>query len=119
MNVKPGQLVWVEVADFNGFRKVRPVVVISTSSDPPSSTRVTAVAIATKIPAKLPDDQVLLPWAAEGRCHSGLRRRSAAVCSWIVTFFNTDIRGWIGTLNEETLRQIMGKIPPNPTSATI
>ena len=59
---QPGSVVWVELADANGFRKVRPAVIVSATADLAAGQPVRVVAITTRLPTPLPDDHVLLPW---------------------------------------------------------
>src|SRR5713226_1360039 len=79
-----GSVVWAELEDANGFRKVRPAVVVTTTADIAAGKPVRLVAITTRLPHPLPDDHVLLPWDRQGKARSGLRRRCAAVARWQV-----------------------------------
>ena len=74
-----GSVVWVELADANGFCKVRPAVVVSATADIAAGQPVRVVAITTRLPTPLPDDHVSLPWDRQGKARSGLRRKCAAV----------------------------------------
>ena len=76
-----GSIVWAEVEDANGYRKVRPVVVVTPTADIQAGKPVRVVAITTRLPDPLPEDHVLLPWDQQGKARSGLRRRCAAVAS--------------------------------------
>ena len=62
-----GSVVWVELTDANGFRKVRPAVVVSATTDIAAEQPVRVVAITTWIPTPLPDDHVLLSWDRQGK----------------------------------------------------
>ncbi len=42
------------------------------------------VAITTVLPDPLPSDYVPLPWHAQRHPRTGLNKRNAAVCSWLV-----------------------------------
>jgi mRNA-degrading endonuclease toxin of MazEF toxin-antitoxin module len=77
-----GSVVWAELEDPNGYRKDRPVVVVSPTADIDAGRPVRVVAITTRLPNPLPDDHVLLPWDRQGKARSGLRRRCTAVASW-------------------------------------
>ncbi len=77
-----GSVVWAELEDPNGYRKVRPGVVVTPTADINAGKPVRVVAITTRLPNPLPDDYVLLPWDRQGKARSGLRRRCAAVASW-------------------------------------
>ena len=55
-----GSVVWVELVDANGFRKVRPAVVVSPTTDITAGQPVRVVAITTQLPTPLPDEQCQL-----------------------------------------------------------
>ncbi len=74
-----GSVVWAELEDANGYRKVRPAVVVTPTGDITAGRAVRVVAITTRLQNPLPDDHVLLPWDRQGKARSGLRRRCAAV----------------------------------------
>jgi len=59
-----GSVVWAELEDPNGYRKVRPGVVVTPTADIHAGKPVRVVAITTRLPNPLPDDYVLLPWDA-------------------------------------------------------
>ena len=77
-----GSVAWVELKDANGFRKLQPVVVVTHTAQIAPGKPVRVVAITTRLPAILPDDQVLLSCDPQGKARSGLRRRCEAVASW-------------------------------------
>ncbi|MCI0462065.1 MAG: hypothetical protein L0Z62_34365 [Gemmataceae bacterium] len=56
-----GSVVWAELEDTNGFRKVRPAVVVTATADIAAGKPVRVVAITTRLPNPLPDDHLLLP----------------------------------------------------------
>ena len=76
-----GSVVWAELKDANGYRKVRPAVVVAATAEITAGKPVHVVAITTRLANLLPDDHVLLPWDRQGKARSGLRRRCAAVAS--------------------------------------
>ena len=77
-----GSVVWAELEDSNGFRKIRPAVVLSATADIAAGRPVHMVAITTRLASPLPEDYVMLPWHREGKVRSGLRRPCAAVATW-------------------------------------
>jgi hypothetical protein len=77
-----GSVVWAELEDANGFRKVRPAVVLTASAEIAAHGTLRVLAITTHLPHPLPDDHVLLPWDRQGKARSGLRRKCAAVATW-------------------------------------
>jgi mRNA-degrading endonuclease toxin of MazEF toxin-antitoxin module len=62
-----GSVVWAELEDANGYRKIRPVVVITPTAEIAAERPVRVVAITTRLPVPLPDDHVLLPGSGKGR----------------------------------------------------
>jgi mRNA-degrading endonuclease toxin of MazEF toxin-antitoxin module len=56
-----GSVVWAELEDANGLRKVRPAVVVTATADIASAQPVRVVAITTRLP-NLSRDNSCLPW---------------------------------------------------------
>lgn len=105
-----GSVVWVELADANGFRKVRPAVVVSATTDIAAGQPVRVVAITTRLPTPLPDDHVLLPWDRQGKARSGLRRKCAAVATWLAEIPLSDVREIVGFLPSAVIAEVLAKI---------
>jgi mRNA-degrading endonuclease toxin of MazEF toxin-antitoxin module len=114
-----GSVVWAEVADANGVRKVRPVVVVTPTADIAAGRTLRVLAITTRLSRPLPDDHVLLPWDREGKARSGLRRKCAAVTTWQVEIAADDVRQVVGHLPpavmEELLTKVAAAAPPSRT----
>jgi hypothetical protein len=114
-------VVWAELADANGFRKVRPAVVVSATADIAVERRVRVLAITTRLPDPLPDDHVFLPWDRQGKARSGLRRKCAAVASWLVEIPVSDVQQIVGVVPPDVVKQLLAKVaaasaPSLPTS---
>ena len=105
-----GSVVWAEIEDANGFRKVRPCVVVTATADISAGKAVRLVAITTRIPQPLPSNQVLLPWDRQGKARSGLRRRCAAVASWQVEVPQSAIQQVVGILTSAPLDELLAKV---------
>jgi mRNA-degrading endonuclease toxin of MazEF toxin-antitoxin module len=105
-----GRIVWAEVADANGFRKLRPGVIVTAMAKIAQADVLDIVAVTSRIPDPLPDDYVELPWHPARHPITGLNRRCAAVCHWISTIAPADIHDFAGTLPGKCLSQIMRKI---------
>jgi mRNA-degrading endonuclease toxin of MazEF toxin-antitoxin module len=105
-----GSVIWAEVADGNGVRKLRPAVVVSPSADIAAGRPVRVVAITTRLPKPLPADHVLLPWDRQGVARSGLRRKCAAVATWIVEIAGSDVRQIVGLLPPVVISELLDKI---------
>jgi hypothetical protein len=117
-----GSVVWAELEDANGFRKVRPAVVVSATADIAAGKPVRLVAITTRLPNPLPSDHVLLPWDPRGQARSGLRRRSAAVASWQARIPVGDVRQVVGILPPSVIADLLAKVaatlpPPQAPAA--
>jgi mRNA-degrading endonuclease toxin of MazEF toxin-antitoxin module len=112
--VRFGQVVWVTIADQNGISKMRPAVVVTPDDAIASSGLVDVVAITSTLPTALPDDHILLPWHAQGHTRTGLNRKCAAVCSWVVQVSVDDIDSVAGLITGSTLAEILKKIGPKP-----
>src|SRR6266478_2554630 len=117
-----GSVVWAEVADANGFRKVRPAVVVTATDNITAVGRLLLAAITTRIDSPLPDDHVLLPWDPQGKARSGLRRRCAAVASWQLEIAVEDIKNVVGILPPATITGLLVKVaahsPQTPAAPT-
>lgn len=115
-----GSVVWAELTDAKGFRKVRPAVVVSATADLAAGQPARLVAITTRLPHPLPEDHVLLPWDRQGKARTGLRRKCAAVVSWLAEVPVHDIRQVVGILPSAVLEELLAKVtaiqfpPPLP-----
>jgi hypothetical protein len=119
-----GSVIWAELADPNGFLKVRPAVIVSPTADILAGQPVRVVAITTRLPNPLPPDHVLLPWDPRGRARSGLRRRCAAVTTWLAEIPVISVRQVVGVLPTAALNALLAKLaatlplPPPPAGST-
>jgi mRNA-degrading endonuclease toxin of MazEF toxin-antitoxin module len=105
-----GSVAWAELEDANGFGKVRPVVVVTPTAEIAPGKPVRVVAITTRLPATLPDDHVLLPWDAQGKARSGLRRQSAAVATWQAEIPVARVQQVVGILPPKIIGELLAKI---------
>lgn len=106
-----GSVVWSELEDANGFRKVRPAVSISLTADITAGQPVRLVAVTTRLPTPLPDDHVLLPWDRQGKARSGLRQKCVAVCSWLAEVPLSAVQQVVGLLPPPVIAEILAKVP--------
>jgi mRNA-degrading endonuclease toxin of MazEF toxin-antitoxin module len=117
-----GSVVWAELADAHGNRKVRPAVVVTPTADIVAERPLRVVAVTTRLSTPLPDDHVLLPWDPQGRARSGLRRRCAAVASWQAEIPVGDVRQVVGHLPPAVIGELLAKIaaslPPGAEDAS-
>lgn len=103
-------MVWAEVADSNGIPKVRPAVVVTPTADIAAGQPLRVVAVTTRLSTPLPADHVLLPWDAQGKARSGLRRRSAAVVTWQAEIAVGDVEQVVGLLPPTVLDEVLARI---------
>jgi mRNA-degrading endonuclease toxin of MazEF toxin-antitoxin module len=115
-----GSVVWAELEDANGYRKVRPVVVVTPSAEIAAGKPVRVVAVTTRLPNPLPNDHVLLPWDRQGKSRSGMRRRCAAIASWQAEIPVSDVQEVVGILPPAVIVDLLDKIAAgtSPPSAT-
>jgi mRNA-degrading endonuclease toxin of MazEF toxin-antitoxin module len=115
-------VIWAELEDENGFRKVRPAVIISATEDIAAGQAVRIVAITTRLPKPLPNDHVLLPWDREGKARSGLRRPCAAVATWVAEIAVDEVQQVVGILPPTVISELLAKVaagrPPPPADAS-
>jgi len=111
-----GSVVWAELEDANGFRKVRPVAVVMPTAEIAPGKPVRVVAITTRLSNPLSDDHVLLPWDRQGKARSGLRRRCAAVASWQVEIPVGDVQQVVGILPPAVIGELLAKIAATLTT---
>ena len=105
-----GSVIWAELQDANGFRKVRPAVVLTPTAEIAAGQPVRVAAITTRLATPLPDDYVLLPWDRQGKARSGLRRRCAAVASWLAELPLSDVNQVVGILPPAVIGELLTKI---------
>jgi len=105
-----GSVIWAEIEDPNGHRKVRPAVIVSPSEDIESGKPVRLVAITTRLTTPLPVDYVLLPWDPQGTARSGLRRKCAAVASWQAVISASDVQSVVGLLPPAAIAEVLAKV---------
>src|SRR5437588_2258078 len=110
--VRFGQIVWAEMADANGIRKVRPAVVVTPSDRLKEPGPFEVVAVSSQIPQPLPADHVLLPWHSQGHPRTGLNRKCAAVCTWLARILPTDVQSVSGLVPDPIMQTILAKIHP-------
>ncbi len=115
---KLGSVVWAEVADAKGFSKVRPAVVVSATKDIVGGKPVRLAAITTRLPVSLPKDHVLLPWNPQGKARSGLRRKCAAVATWLVEVPVSNIQEVVGILPPGVIAELLAKVAAFPPTVS-
>jgi len=119
-----GRIVWAEIADANGIRKLRPGVIVTPAHGITPTGPFDVVAVTSRLTDPLPEDHVLLPWHPRGHPRTGLNRRCAAVCTWLVQVVDSDIQDVAGMVPTSVLGTILAKVaaasspPPAPPVPT-
>jgi mRNA-degrading endonuclease toxin of MazEF toxin-antitoxin module len=122
--VQFGRIVWVDMADANGIRKLRPAVIVPPNDRITPTALLDVIAVTSRLSEPLPPDHVLLPWHAQGHPRTGLNRRCAAVCTWVARIRHGDIQEVAGGVPGAVMIEIVSKVtallsPPSvpPTEA--
>ena len=110
-----GRIVWAEIADARGYRKKRPAVIVTPSERIGLSSSLEVVAVTSRLPETLPPDHVLLPWHSQGHPRTGLNRKCAAVCSWVVGISPNEIENVAGVLPGAIILEILKRIATTDT----
>jgi mRNA-degrading endonuclease toxin of MazEF toxin-antitoxin module len=106
-----GRIILAEVNDPQGQnRKPRPLVIVTPTEDIREGERFVAVAVSSTFPCPVPDDYVELPYHPEGHPRTGLKRRSAAVCSWREGLTHADVIRDIGRVPDRQMLAILEKV---------
>ena len=65
------------------------------------------VAVTTTLPIKLTPELTLLPFHPKGICRTGLNKRCAVKCDWLVILRHEMILRFLGRTPPETLTEIV------------
>jgi mRNA-degrading endonuclease toxin of MazEF toxin-antitoxin module len=107
-NLKQGQIILVEMPDPQGRNvKARPAVIVSDTSEITSEATIWCVAVTSAIPPKKPKDCVLLPIHPNGHLRTGLKKRSAAICSWLFEISTERIQKILGLVPTKQLEEVL------------
>jgi hypothetical protein len=110
-----GRIVWVEISDPQGRNpKCRPAVVVTATEDIAPEGEVIVVGISTQVDMAPADECVELPWDRNRHPRTGLKERSAAVCTWIKRAQVTSIKDLAGVVPGKQLLKILEKIGDLP-----
>jgi hypothetical protein len=105
--LRQGSIVWIEVPDTRGHVKRRPVVVVTATDEMLLDEPIVGVAVTTTFPDPPNQWQIPLPWWDHGHPATRLRRRSAAVCNWLVKFRHSDVQSVEGYVPGVTLAKVL------------
>ncbi|GMV98066.1 MAG: hypothetical protein AMXMBFR83_24190 [Phycisphaerae bacterium] len=105
--LQQGSIVRASVPDANGFIKSRPLLIISPTDEIVQNRPVAALAITTTFPDPPRADEVPIPWSRVGYPSTGLRKRSAVVCSWRVNIEPSQVEAVHGYLPTVYMTKVM------------
>jgi mRNA-degrading endonuclease toxin of MazEF toxin-antitoxin module len=126
--VQFGRIVWVDMADARGIRKLRPAVIVTPNDRITPTALLDVIAVTSQLSEPLPLDHALLPWHARGHSRTGLNRRCAAVCTWVARIRHEDIQEVAGVVPGAVMIEIVSKttallslpsVPPAETGGTL
>lgn len=113
--LQQGRIVWVTVRDPNGENpKERPAVIITATDEIQPGQPIVAVAITGTLPNPLPPEYVPLPWHRNKHPRTGLKKKCAAQCHWLVAINQDDIKEYGGIVPESKMIEILAQIPKPP-----
>jgi hypothetical protein len=108
--LRRGRIVWASVSDPRGNVKQRPLIILTPTDQIHDAEPLQAMAISTTFPNPPPRDHIPLPWHPQGRVLTKLRRRSAAVLSWIVELDAADIDELQGDVPLKLMLEILARL---------
>jgi mRNA-degrading endonuclease toxin of MazEF toxin-antitoxin module len=109
--LEQGRIVRVEICDPSGRNpKRRPVVIVHPTEKIKPDEPIYCVAITGEIPKKVPDNCILLPYQLGGHPRTGLRKRCAALCSWVVKITEDEIVEYLGIVPKSRLDAILAEV---------
>ena len=107
-----GSVILVELMDPQGRNpKVRPAIVVTEDRTIQAGGPINVVAVTSSVTLPLSETHVELPWNASGSAGSGLKKRSVAVCDWLLPIERTQIERVIGHLPSPITLQILSRLP--------
>jgi hypothetical protein len=106
-----GRIILVEVVDPQRRNfKIRPDVIVSRTEEIRREGLIACVGGTSAVPDKLPADCILLPFSPGGKSRTGLKMRSAAMCSWLFEITEDEIEKYIGIAPPKQLEEILACI---------
>ncbi len=111
-----GQIVQAEVYDpQGGNRKLRPLVIVTATSEISGQEPLVAVAVTSRFREPLEEDEVLLPWHPGGNVRTKLRKPCVAKCRWLCQIAVADVVEQRGIVPREQMREIIARVNRLPS----
>lgn len=112
-----GRIILVEVVDPQDRNaKTRPAVIVSRNDEIQSEGLIACVAVTIAVPDAVPEDCILLPFQPAGKSRTGLRQRSAAMCSWLFEISEDKIIKFLGVTPPTELEKIISWLEKQKSS---
>ena len=106
----PGRIFWAVYPGDRGDGKKRPMIVATRRVDIATTGMVFAVVCSTQFGEPLGPEEVRLPSEPNGRCVTGFREDTVAVCDWTVNLPVSEVRETGGLVPASLIREIFAKI---------
>jgi hypothetical protein len=104
--VRHGRIIYAWIADRNGFKKLRPAIIVTPEDEISDADQLSIMAITTTFTDPPPPFCVPLPWHPRAHPTTRLHKRSAEVVNWLSSIRADDIIGFGGDVPEKTMRLI-------------
>ena len=107
--LRRGRVIWASIRDHRGIPKDRPLIVLTPTDELPDEV-FEVVVVTTTFADPPPEDHIPLPCQPQGRVGTQLRRRSAAVLTWIGEVHPDDVIRLYGDVPVHLMTQILQRI---------
>jgi hypothetical protein len=107
-NYRQGDVVTARVIPLRGETKIRPVIILSRDIDAAHPVHILAISSSFEVPPV--SRYVFLPFDPAGKCHTGLRKKCAAVLDWQTLVPLSDILEWKGNIRPALLAEILMRV---------
>jgi mRNA-degrading endonuclease toxin of MazEF toxin-antitoxin module len=109
--LQQGSIIWAVIPDPNGENpKERPAVVVTATEAIQPESPIAVVAVTGTLPKPLPEEYVELPWHRAGHPVTALKKRCAALCRWILSLRQDDIKECAGVVPTGKMVEIMTQV---------
>jgi hypothetical protein len=98
------------VRDRRGVAKERPVIILTATAEIRPDDPLAVMAVTSTFPDPPPADHIPLPWHPAGRVLTKLRKRSAAVLSWISEVEHEDVIELYGDVPARLMITILERV---------
>ena len=109
-DLRRGRIAWARVSDRRGSFKQRPLIIVTATDDIREDEPLIAMAITTSFGEPPPADHIPLPWHPQGRSITRLRKRSAAVLSWVIEIDAADLLEFGGDVPPALMIEILHRL---------